>query len=93
MWMESELSERFGIPQWKVQVFGERCSKQWEICVIRVDNAHGQKSWGCIDDCKLLVGHSGGPCHWPVCGFVWDHQIATAEELCQRLNDGESVET
>lgn len=77
------------MPQWKVQVFGERCSDGWEISVVRLDNAHGQRSWGWFDDRKLLISHNGGPCRWPICGFVWDAHIKTAEDLCAKLNTSE----
>lgn len=79
--------------EWTVQVFGERCSRAWEISVVRQSNEIGQRSWGWFDDDKLLVSHNGGPCHWPINGFVWDQQIAIAKELCRRLNAGEKIET
>ena len=88
----SGLNDGLGGPRWKVQVFGKRCSESWEISVIREDNEHGQKSWGWIDDRKLLVSHNGCPCRWPICGYVWDQQVAIAEELCRRLNAGEPVD-
>ena len=79
------------LEQWKVNVHGERCGSSWEISVVRETNKHGQKSYGWFDENKLLVSHNGGPCHWPICGFVWDQHMATAHELCRRLNSGESV--
>ena len=78
-------------PEWVVQVFGERCSKNWEISVVKADNAHGRRSWGWFGDDKLFVNHNGGPCHWPVCGFVWDESIRVANDLCRRLNAGEDM--
>ena len=78
--------------KWKVQVFGERCSESWEISVVRLDNKHGQESWGWFDDKKLLVSDNGGPCDDPICGYVWDEQIKIATELCRRLNNGEQIE-
>lgn len=77
---------------WKVQVFGKRCSSAWEISVVRSDNEHGQKSWGWFNNRKLLVSHNGGPCSWPVVGFVFDQQIKIANELCRRLNNGEPID-
>ena len=74
--------------KWLVQVKGKRCSRAWEISVVRADNTLGRESWGWIDDGKLLVSHNGGPCQWPICGFVWDQQIAIAHELCRLLNAG-----
>ena len=76
---------------WEVNVFGKRCSEAWEISVVRKDNAHGKRSWGWFNDHKLLVSHNGGPCRWPVCGYVWDQQIEIANELCRRLNAGEDI--
>lgn len=76
--------------KWKVQVFGKRCSSSWEISVVRLDNEHGQKSWGWFDEKKLLISHNGGPCSWPIIGFVWDQQSRIAEELCAKLNCGET---
>ncbi len=81
----------FELDAWKVQVFGERCSRSWEISVVRESNKHGQRSWGWFGEDKLLVSNNGGPCQWPICGFVWDQQMATANELCRRLNAGEDV--
>lgn len=77
--------------KWRSQVFGKRCSPSWEISVVREDNEHGQKSWGWFGDSKLLVSHNGGPCQWPICGFVWDEQIRLADELCRRLNANEPI--
>ena len=71
---------------WLVQVKGDRCSGSWEISVVRVNNEHGQRSWGWFGDDKLLVSHNGGPCHWPICQFVWERQIKIANDLCDLLN-------
>jgi len=78
--------------KWEVQVKGKRCSRSWEISVIRIDNKHGHDSWGWFDKTKLLVSHNGGPCNWPICGFVWDQQIRIATELCAFLNAGGVLE-
>ena len=74
---------------WKVQVLGKKCSRCWEISVVRTDNQIHQQHYGWFDDRKLLVSHNGGPCDWPIIEFVWDQQIRIAEELCARLNAGE----
>ena len=74
---------------WKVKVEGEKCSKSWEISVVREDNTHGQSSWGWFDSRKLLISHNGGPCSWPIIEFVWDRHVQTAQELCEKLNKGE----
>lgn len=78
--------------QWEVQVFGERCSETWEISVVHVDNLYGKRSWGGFDDKKLLISHNGGPCNWPLKGFVFDQQVALAHEVAHRLNSGESLD-
>lgn len=88
---ERELLERDPGP-WKVQVKGERCSSSWEISVVRENNKLGQRSWGWFNEHKLLVSHNGGPCMWPIVPFVWDQQIAIANELCRQLNAGETYE-
>lgn len=48
--------------QWKVQIKGGRDSKNWEISVVRLDNLHGQRSWGWFDNTKLLVSRNGDSC-------------------------------
>jgi len=85
-------SDRPAVPSseiWEVQVKGEKLSKSWEISVVRIDNEHGHASWGWFGETKLLVSHSGGPCRWPIVGFVWDEQIRIAHELCAKLNSGD----
>ncbi len=77
--------------KWVVNVKGKKGSDGWEISVVRSDNVHGQQSYGWFDDTKLLVSHNGGPCRWPICGFVWDKQIEIANELCDKLNRGEGT--
>lgn len=74
---------------WEVNVLGKKCSRCWEISVVRKDNAHGHRSMGWFDDTKLLVSHNGGPCSWPIVEFVWDEQARIAHELCDKLNSGE----
>ena len=81
----------FELDSWKVQVFGERCGRGWEISVVRDNNKHGQRFWGWFGEEKLLVSHNVGPCDWPICGFVWDQQLTIANELCRRLNAGEDL--
>lgn len=79
--------------KWEVVVFGERASDSWEISVVREDNVHGKMSCGCFNERKLLVSHNGGPCRWPICGFVYDEQMKIAKELCRRLNNGENIDS
>lgn len=47
---------------------------------------------GWFGESKLLVSHNGGPCTWPICGYVFDEQVRIANTLCKKLNDGESVD-
>ena len=47
---------------WEVQIKDARKSRQgFEITVIRQNNIHGHRSWGWIDDNKLLISSSGVP--------------------------------
>ena len=95
----TEINERMGVkPEpkldpstgpWEVQIFGKPCGESWEITVIRQNNQHGHKSWGWIDENKLLISHNGGPCHWPLIRPVWDRMIQVAHEVCQELNAAE----
>jgi hypothetical protein len=72
--------------KWIVQVKGERCSDSFEISVVREDNEHGRKSYGCFDGDKLLITHNGGPCKWPLLSLVWDKQVSLAKEVAKELN-------
>lgn len=90
--LETNYKEKPLPNQWKVQVLGNGSQRSgWEISVVHVDNEHGQQSYGWFGDMKYLVGHNGGPCNDYVCSFVWDGLLKLAEELCQKLNDGERV--
>jgi hypothetical protein len=40
----------------------------------------------------LLISHNGGPCNWPLKGFVFDQQVVLAHEVAHRLNSGESLD-
>jgi hypothetical protein len=68
------MNEDKDIYKWKVQIFGKRNSEIWEISVVREDNKHGQRSYGWFDEKKFLVSHNGGPCRWPVCGYVKENR-------------------
>lgn len=78
-------------PVWEVNVHGQRCARGWEISVVRSDDAHGKTSWGWFSKTKYRVSDNGGPYAHALCGFVWDQQIAIANELCRRLNAGEDI--
>jgi len=78
--------------KWIASVKGQCNSGSWEISVLRADNEHGQRSYGWFDENKLLISHNGGPCHWPICGFVFEQQVIIANEVARRLNAGESID-
>lgn len=78
---------------WKVQVKGKRLSECWEISVVHSDNEHGQRSYGWFGAQKHLISHNGGPCRWPISGYVFDQQIKIANEVARRLNAGESIDS
>ena len=78
--------------EWKAQVFGDIEGKSWEISVVRVDNLHGQKSWGWFDETKLLVSHNGGPCHWPLAPGLGLVMKKIAEGYANLLNKGVTLE-
>lgn len=75
---------------WEVQIKGEKCTGDFEITVIRQSNDHGHRSWGWMDDNKLLISHSGGPCTWPLTEKVWDKMIILANEVAKELNQKEN---
>lgn len=89
---EYDALEKHNPPQWLAQVFGERGSQSWEISVVHSENSHGRISWGWFDDAKHLISHNGGPCNWSISGYVFDQQVAIAEEVARRLNAGESID-
>lgn len=79
--------------EWKVQIFGDKRDKSFEISVVRASNKHGQRSWGWFDENKLLICHNGGPCHDALVPIVWDRMIELAEEVCRHLNSGGTIES
>lgn len=59
----------------------------FEVAVVREDNVHGFASYGWfLDDEKLYIAGSGGPCNYKVSHFVWGRLLALAEEYADRLN-------
>ena len=76
---------------WQVQVHGEAGDKSFEISVVNINQIFSaQKHYGWFDDNKLLIGHNGGPCNWPVIPEVWDGLIQLAQSIANRLNARES---
>ena len=63
----------------------------FEICVIREDNQHGQRSYGWFDSTKLLISHNGGPCRWPLTQKVLDKLLIVAEQIAAEVNAEEST--
>lgn len=74
--------------RWQVNVFGEKCSDDWEIAVVREDSEHGLSSYGWFGKDKLLVGSSGILNNDRVCDVVWDGLMDLAEDLSAMLNEG-----
>lgn len=72
--------------KWIAHVKGAAGSQSFEIAVLREDNAHGIASYGWFDDNKLLVTHSGGPCHWPLTPLIWNHQVRLAHKIADEMN-------
>ena len=77
--------------KWKVQVFGKRGAKEWEISVVKESNTHGQQSWGWFGPDKIRISDNGGPYHHAIPGYLFDQQIELAQRVCDRLNNGESI--
>lgn len=75
--------------KWVVDVKGSAWAKSFEITVLRDDNEHGKRSYGWIDDDKLLITHNGGPCQWPLTQIVWDKAVKLAHEVADELNAAE----
>ena len=74
---------------WEVHTKGAADEEGFEIVVIRADNEHGKRSYGWIDENKLLISHNGGPCRWPVISTVWDRLLKVAQEVADELNASE----
>jgi len=72
--------------KWVVDVKGHAGDKSFEISVLRDDNEHGKRSYGWFDDNKILITHSGGPCHWPLTPMVWEKALILAQEVADELN-------
>lgn len=77
---------------WVVNIKGEAGDKDFEISVLRDDNEHGKKSYGWFDESKLLIGHNGGPCEWPVIPLVWDGLVHLAYFVVEELNAQEACD-
>jgi hypothetical protein len=70
--------------RWIVEVKGSR-ERNFEISIVREDNAHGRASYGWFGAAKLLVTHSGaGAVH--MTKQIWDWQVAIANEVAEKLN-------
>lgn len=84
-------SKRLNRKRWIVNTFGGAQREDFEISVIRADNAHGRKSYGWFDADKLLISHNGGPCRWPVTKAVWARLIIVAAKTADELNAAEGL--
>lgn len=74
--------------KWLVQVFGRRDTGNFEISLVREDNAHGRKSWGWFDHNKVLICHSGAD-RVTLMPQIWDAHIALAHDICDKMNAAE----
>lgn len=72
--------------KWMANVIGRKGLRNFEISVIKVDNAVGRKTPGMFGANKLLICHSGNPMVPPLHPAVWDKQIVLAEEMADKLN-------
>ena len=73
--------------KWVVDIKGKAESRSFEITVLRDDNEHGKRSYGWIDENKLLISHNGGPCQWGLTPIVWDKMVKLAQETADELNE------
>ena len=76
--------------KWVANIKG-RPMEGFEISVLRDDNDHGKRSYGWIDDTKILISSSGGPCSYRIPKLVFDKLVKVAHEVAQELNDAEQV--
>lgn len=78
--------------RWIVNTKGGPGETGFEICVVRENNTHGQRSYGWFDENKLLVTHNGGPCTWPLTKEIWDACVRVAHAEADRLNRLELIQ-
>jgi hypothetical protein len=77
---------------WEVNIIDQRCCGSWEISVLKKSNIHGKKSYGWIDQNKILISADIGYKPDSICGFVFKEHVKIANELCRRLNSGQSID-
>jgi hypothetical protein len=77
--------------KWIVHTKGGPNKQSFEICVIREDYKHGIKSYGWFNKAKMLISHSGGPCHDSVSTMVWNSLARVAKEVAETLNMRDKV--
>lgn len=77
--------------RWEVCIIDDReWMGEWEISVKRPSHAGGKKEYGNFGEDKLLVS---ADCDGAVVSpYVWEATVRLAEELCRKLNTGESIE-
>ena len=71
---------------WIVHCKGKSDRVPFEICVIRDDFEFGIESYGWFGKDKILISHSGGPCHYSVLKLVWDKLMTVAQDVADKLN-------
>ena len=78
---------------WLVNIKGGSETGPWEISVIHADNKHGFQSYGWFCKEKILISKGGGHSSpWGISKFVFAAQLAVADEVAKRLNNGEAIE-
>ena len=78
---------------WLVDIKGRADgTAAWEISVIHKDNAQGFQSYGWFCNEKILISGGGGcSSPWNISQYVFDAQVALANDVAQKLNNGELI--
>lgn len=71
---------------WEVNVKGKKCSKTFEISVIRQSNQLGHQGYGWFDTTKLLISHNNGASYDCLTEKVWNKMIALAHQVAHEMN-------
>lgn len=74
--------------KWVVDVKGS-AGETFEISVLRNNNEHGKRSYGWIDEDKLLISKSGSA-NWSVTPLVFEKLKRVAGEVAKELNMAEN---
>lgn len=77
--------------EWIVDIKGAP-NEYYQISVCRSSNFHGRKSYGWMDENKIHISCSGGPCNYTLSEKVWEKMLKLAQELADELNEKEKLE-